>query len=278
MRLLVTGAAGMLGQDVVRAAEGAGHDVAAMSRAALDITDPDAVGRAVAEHRPDAVINCAAYTDVDGAESDAGTAHAVNGEGAGVVATAVSRAGARVVHVSSDYVFDGAATEPYVESDPTAPLSVYGASKLAGEQAVAAAGGEHAIVRSSWLFGHGGRNFVETMLALGAERDEVAVVTDQVGCPTFTGHLAPALVEIAQRGAGGVMHVAAGGRCSWNEFAREIFDLAAVDCAVAEQTTAGMGRPAPRPPFSAMTSERDDLPVLADWHNGIADYIAGRAS
>src|SRR5918911_3648542 len=192
MRLLVTGAAVMLGTDLVAAA--AGHDVIALARADLDVTDPAAVAAAIDGARPDVVINCAAWTDVDGAEADEAAATAVNGAGAGHVAGAAARAGAHVVHVSTDYVFDGTANEPYTEASVANPLSAYGRSKLAGELAVARAAPDgHAIVRSSWLFGVHGRNFVDTMLALGAERDEVAVVDDQVGGPTYTGHLAIAL-------------------------------------------------------------------------------------
>src|SRR3954471_14172490 len=198
MRLLVTGAAGMLGTDVVAAA--AGHDVVALARADLDITDNDAVRAAVRDTRPDAIVNCAAWTDVDGAEAHEAAATRINGDGAGHVAAAGAEAGAHVVHVSTDYVFPGDASSPYREDAPTGPIAAYGRSKLAGELAVEeAAPSSHAIVRTAWVFGPHGKNFVDTMLRLGAEREEIAVVDDQVGCPTYTGHLAPALVEIAER-------------------------------------------------------------------------------
>src|SRR5437764_10827374 len=207
MRLLVTGAGGMLGVDVVGAATG--HDVIALARADLDITDEAAVLTAFDGARPDAVVNCAAWTDVDGAEAAEDAATEINGAGAGIVAAAAARLGAHLVHVSSDYVFDGRAREPYTEASSTGPLSAYGRSKLAGERAVAAAAPDgHAIVRSSWLFGPHGRNFVDTMLRLGRQRDQVTVVVDQVGCPTYTGHLAAALVAIAERRLRGVVHVA----------------------------------------------------------------------
>src|SRR5919204_4398356 len=225
MRLLVTGAGGMLGTDLVGAA--GGHDVIALARADLDITDQAAVLAALERARPDAVINCAAWTDVDGAEAAETVATAINGAGAGNVAAAAARVGAHVVHVSTDYLFAGDANEPHTEASVTGPLSAYGRSKLAGEQAVAAASPEHhAIVRSSWLFGVHGRNFVDTMLRLGAERDEVAVVDDQVGCPTYTGHLAPALVTIAERNLAGVLHVAGRGQCSWFDLAVATFEEA----------------------------------------------------
>jgi dTDP-4-dehydrorhamnose reductase len=277
MRVLVTGAAGMLGRDVVEVARGAGHDVAGLSRVELDVVDVAAVERAVADLRPEAVINCAAFTDVDAAEERYDEALAVNGAGAGNVAAAADAVGAPVVHVSTDYVFDGAKPAPYTESDEPDPRSGYGRSKLEGELAVAAANPRHAIVRSSWLFGVGGRNFVATMLARGAELGEVSVVTDQVGCPTFTGHLAPALLALAERGATGVLHVAGSGHCSWHDFAVEIFRQAGVDCRVDAATTAEMTRPAPRPPYSVMASERAEAPRLPDWQQGLEAYVAERA-
>src|SRR6202035_2881796 len=223
VRLLVSGAAGMLGLDVLRAGARAGHELIGLTRAELDITEPAAVEEAFARVLSDlgsveAVLNCAAWTDVDGAESHREQAHAINADGAGNLARASAAAGARLVHVSSDYVFDGeaprdraGAPRAYVESDPTGPRSVYGASKLAGEQQVLAASPRHTVVRSSWLFGVGGRNFAETMLRLAGEREEVQVVSDQVGCPTWTGHLAPALLGLIEREVSGLVHLAGGG-------------------------------------------------------------------
>jgi dTDP-4-dehydrorhamnose reductase len=273
MRLLVTGAGGMLGQDVVAAATARGHEVTGRTRAELDITDAAAVAAAFAAARPDAVINCAAWTDVDGAEDRESGALAVNGTGAGILARAASAGGARLVHVSTDYVFDGRADAPYVESDPVGPVSAYGRTKLAGEQAVLAAG-DHAVVRSSWLFGAGGRNFVATMLGLAdGGRDEVAVVIDQVGCPTYTGHLGGALVTVAERGASGIHHIAGDGHCSWHELAVETFSAAGVDIRVAVATSAEMARPAPRPAWSVLGTERAEAIRLAPWQAGVADYL-----
>ena len=277
MRLLVTGAGGMLGRDVVRVAEAAGHDVLGLPRAELDVTDAAAVGRTVEAARPDGVVNCAAWTDVDGAEADEDGATAVNGPGAGHVADAAAAAGAAVVHVSSDYVFDGTKQSPYVESDPPAPVSAYGRGKLAGERAVLGGAGARAVVRSSWLFGAGGRNFVETMLALGAERGEVRVVGDQVGCPTWTGHLAPVLVALVAGRATGTFHVAGTGAASWHAFARAIFEAAGMTVRVHETTTGEFPRPAPRPAFSVLASERRDAPRLPPWQEGLAAYLAERA-
>ncbi len=279
MRLLVTGAGGMLGRAVVEAATRLGHDVRAASRAELDITDAAAARDAVADARAQAVINCAAYTDVDGAESDWARAEAVNCTGAGNVAAAAARAGASIVHVSTDYVFDGSKREPWLESDPTGPLGVYGETKLGGEHAVAEANARHAIVRTAWLYGAGGKNFVDTMLGLGAQRDEVAVVTDQVGCPTWTGHLAGALVDLAERPDDtGIHHIAGAGSCTWNELALELFERARIECRVRPTTTAQFPRPARRPAYSVLGTERAQPLRLPSWQQGVADYLATRVT
>jgi dTDP-4-dehydrorhamnose reductase len=278
MRLLVTGGAGMLGQAVAAAATRLGHDVFALSRAELDITNADHVRRVVAAAEPRAVINCAAWTDVDGAETAEAAATSVNGEGAGNVARAAAEVGARIVHVSTDYVFDGNKREPWLESDPVNPLGAYGRSKLAGEEQVALAPDEHAIVRTAWLFGAGGRNFVDTMLALGHERDEVSVVSDQVGSPTWSVHLAEGLVELAERsGDVGIVHAAGAGACSWYELAVEVFDRGGVRCRVLPTTSDRFPRVAPRPAYSVLGSERDDAPVLPPWQTGLAAYLTERA-
>jgi dTDP-4-dehydrorhamnose reductase len=276
MRLLVTGAAGMLGTDVVAAAA-AGHDVVAFARADLDITDADAVRLAVGDVQPDAVINCAAWTDVDGAEASEEQATRINGDGAGHVAAAAASVGAHVVHVSTDYVFPGDASSPYPEDAPTGPIGAYGRSKLAGEHAVAdAAPSSHAIVRTAWVFGPHGKNFVDTMLRLGAERDEVTVVDDQLGCPTYTGHLAAALVAIADARAHGVLHVAGGGSCTWWDLAVATFDRAGLSVNVNRGSSADLGRPAPRPAYSVLGSTRSDAPVLPAWEEGLAAHLIAR--
>jgi dTDP-4-dehydrorhamnose reductase len=287
MRILITGAGGMLGQDVRAAVRSAGHEPIALTRSECDLADPDATHAAVRDARPDPVINCAAWTDVDGAEAPAEAAHAVNGAGAGAVAAAAAAAGAWTIHVSTDYVFDGAKRTPYLESDPVSPLSVYGASKLQGERAVAAAApGAHTIVRTSGLFGAHGRCFPATMLRLAAERDELRVVEDQIGCPTFTGHLAPALVELAVATTTdfdsdvrpvGILHVAAAGECSWCEFAQAIV-AAGPDAATTTVTpipTTEFPTPAARPAYSVMRSARG-APELPSWREGLADFLAAR--
>jgi dTDP-4-dehydrorhamnose reductase len=276
MRILITGAAGMLGLDVAAAAADAGHDPCALTRADLDITDVAAVDTAIARLSPEVVINCAAFTDVDGAESAEPEAVAVNVAGAGNVARAAAACGAWTIHVSSDYVFDGSKRSPYVESDPTAPLSAYGRSKLAGELGVAAAAPDsHTIVRSSWLFGASGTSFPKTILRLARERDQLTVVDDQVGCPTYTGHLARGLVDLAEEPIGGLIHLAAGGKCSWHGFAEEIVRLSGLECEVLRGRTEDLGRPAPRPAYSVMRTERGaSIPRLLDWHDGLAAYLA----
>ena len=276
MKLLVTGAAGMLGRDVMLAAGNAGHDVVGFGRAELDVTDAAALAKKFDLERPDVVINCAAWTDVDGAEESEQAAFAVNGTGAGNVAAAAAAVGASVVYVSSDYVFDGAKGAPYVESDQPAPLSAYGRTKLAGEEATVAANKRHFVVRSAWLFGIGGPNFVETMLRLAGSGNEVLVVRDQVGSPTYTWHLAYGIVRLIEGIEFGIHHMAAAGQCSWYEFAREIFEQAKVECKVLSITTEEFGRPAARPPFSALTSQREHAIRLPSWQDGLAGYLAQR--
>ena len=277
MRVVVTGAGGMLGHDVVRAARYVNHDVVAYAHAQLDITDGRRVRRTLARLAPDAVVNCAAYTDVDGAEEDPAGAALLNEQAARNVAAAAADVGAAIVHPSTDYVFDGRKGEPYVESDPTHPLSVYGATKRDGEHAVAAANAHHFVVRTSWLFGRHGRNFVETMLRLGAELGEVVVVRDQVGCPTYTGHLAHSIVQLLDGDDYGLHHIAGGGECSWFEFAGEIFKQAGVQCRTLSCTTDEYPRPAPRPAYAVLVSERDYAIELPDWREGLESYLAGRA-
>jgi dTDP-4-dehydrorhamnose reductase len=276
MKVLITGAGGMLGQDVRRVGELCGHEVVALDRAALDVTDAAAVEAAFAEHRPDTAINCVAWTDVDGAETAEADALALNSDAARNVAAAAAQVGASVVLPSTDYVFDGTGDRPYVESDPTSPQSAYGRTKLAGEQATAAANPRHFVVRTSWLFGTGGGNFVETMLKLGAERDALTVVHDQVGSPTYTPHLADGLLRLAATEDHGVHHMSGAGQCSWYEFAREIFDRAGVECNVTPVTTAEFPRPAPRPAYSVLGSERARPIDLPDWHDGLRTYLAER--
>jgi len=259
-RVVVTGAGGQLGAALLEAFPGA----RGLTRADWDVTAPPPADLAGAV---DLVLHTAAWTDVDGAEADPQDAAAVNVGGTQHVA----ELGAPLVAFSTDYVFDGRKREPYVESDPPNPQSAYGRTKLHGE---AAAGEEAWIVRSSWLFGWTSRNFVRTMLALGAERDEVAVVDDQRGSPTFVGHLAAAARELVDAGAPyGVWHLAADGECTWAELAEAIFEEAGLDCRVRRITTEELGRPAPRPAYSVLRSERPGAPVLPHGRAGLRDCL-----
>jgi dTDP-4-dehydrorhamnose reductase len=258
-RVVVTGAGGQLGHALVEAF--ASDEVLALHRADWDVTLPPPQ-----RIEADLVLHTAAWTDVDGAEDDPQGAAAVN---VGGTLNAAS-IGAPLVYFSSDYVFDGSKREPYVESDAPSPLSAYGRSKSHGE----AAAGEGAwIVRSSWLFGPTGHNFVRTMLRLGSTHDEVTVVDDQRGAPTYVGHLAEAtraLVELAP----GVYHVAAQGDCTWAEFAEAIFEDAGLDCRVRRITTAELARPAARPAYSVLRSEKPETPVLPNWREGLRECLA----
>lgn len=274
--MLITGAGGMLGRDVIEACERRGHDVVGLGRRDLDVTDGPWVDAYVSRLRPDVIVDCAAWTDVDGAEAHERAAMAVNDTGAGLLAVAAGTVGASIIYPSTDYVFDGDKASPYVESDLAHPLSAYGRSKLAGETSVAVANSRHVIVRSAWLFGTGGSNFIETMLRIGAEQPEVLVVSDQVGSPTYTRHLAGAIALLAESDDYGIHHVSGSGSCSWFEFAQEIFDQAGVECRVMAGTTAMLDRPAPRPAYSVLGSERADPIRLPDWRQGLAEYLAGR--
>lgn len=278
MRLLVTGASGMLGRRLLAEGRGRGHETTGTSRSELDLTDAQATFDLVGALRPDAILHCAAYTDVDGAEADEALALRINMECSSHVAAAGALNGSFVVALSTDYVFAGDAERPYVESDVPAPATAYGRTKLLGERAVAESGAEHAIVRTAWLYGAGGRNFVDTMLAFGAQRDEVSVVDDQVGCPTWTGHLAPALIELAQRRAAGVHHLAGAGHCSWADLAEAVFARAGSGCTVRRVSSEVIVRPAPRPAWSVLASERPDAISLPGWEAGLDGYLEERGT
>jgi dTDP-4-dehydrorhamnose reductase len=278
VKVLVTGAGGMLGQDVVEAASRAKHQVRGLAREQLDVTDAEAVRQAVENFRPRTVVNCAAWTDVEGAEDAEQEATAVNAGGAANVAAAAEAVKAKVVYVSTDFVFDGEKGEPYVESDEPAPLSAYGRGKLAGEAATAAANPRHFVVRSAWLFGPGGGNFVDTMLQLAADAGEVVVVRDQVGSPTYTGHLAEGIVRLIEGEDYGIHHIAAAGQCSRYELARDVFDQAHVECDVLSATTDMMQSKARRPLYSVLASQRHPGIRLPHWRDGVASHLARRAT
>ena len=267
----MTGAAGMLGRDLT-AHLADRHEVTGVDLE-VDVTDPAAVRACVRETGPEAVIHLAAWTDVDGAEAREAEAAAVNGDGSGNVAAAAAEAGAVLVVPSTDYVFDGRAGRGYVEDDTPSPLGAYGRTKLAGERAALAAwpGGTR-IARTAWLYGSSGRNFVDTMRALGAERDELTVVDDQEGSPTWTRDLAPALEALIAQPPG-IYHTAGGGSVTWAGFARAIFEEAGIDCRVRPITTEELGRPAPRPAYSPLLVTRPGAPRLRPWREALGDYI-----
>jgi dTDP-4-dehydrorhamnose reductase len=256
-RVLITGAGGQLGCALAEEFP----EALALTRADWDVTYPPPAGLAGAG----LVLHAAAWTDVDGAEADPQGAAAANVGGVGNAASL----GAPLVTWSTDYVFDGTKTSPYLESDAPAPLSVYGRTKLLGE---ASAGEQAWVIRTSWVFGWTSRNFVRTMLRLGAERDEVAVIADQRGCPTYTAHLARATQEVLELPYG-TYHVAASGDCTWAEFAQAIFDEAGLDTRVREISTAEYGARAPRPAYSVLRSERG-APELPHWREGLRECLA----
>lgn len=261
-RTLITGAGGQLGHALARSF--GSDEVLALGRDGWDVRYP----APTLPWTPNLVLHAAAWTNVDGAEDDPGGANEANVAGTAHVAAL----GTPLVAFSSDYVFDGKKESPYVESDTPAPLSAYGRSKLDGE---AAAGDRAWVVRSSWLFGETGHNFVRTMLRLGTERDEVAVVDDQRGCPTYVGHLAEATHELVERGAAfGIWHLAAAGDCTWADLAEAIFADAGLDCRVRRITTAEFGARAPRPALSVLRSEKG-APQLPHWRDGLRACLAG---
>lgn len=252
MRWLVTGAGGMLATDLVAALEHRGHDVEALDRTVLDVTHPAAVDAAVAQF--DVVANCAAWTAVDLAEEHEGEAFDVNAIGPHLLATACTARGKRLVHVSTDYVFDGRARQPYPEEAALCPSSAYGCTKGAGEWAVRAAGGGHLVVRTAWLYGAHGACFPTTIHRLATERGHVDVVDDQVGQPTWTADVAALIIEMVERDApGGIYHATPSGQTSWYGFARAIVAAGGMDIdLVAATTSDAFVRPAPRPAFSVL--------------------------
>jgi len=277
MRCLVLGGTGMLGQRVVREARSRGWAALGLSRSQGDVTDRGRLLGWAGAFRPEVVVNCAAHTKVDACETDAPSAFAINEGGAANAAELARAAGARLVHVSTDYVFPGNGTEPYTEDAPTGPLSVYGRSKLAGE-ARALAWERAVVVRTSWLFGPGGPNFVATMVALiEAGKLPLRVVDDQVGCPTYTGFLARALLDLAALGATGIVHYRNREAVSWYAFAVAIARLWQPEAAVVPVTTAEFTRPAPRPAYSVLDVGRFEHLAgrrVESWEWGLVETLA----
>jgi dTDP-4-dehydrorhamnose reductase len=273
-RWLITGAWGQLGSDLVRTLPG--EEVVAIDRDALDITDEAAVRAMVSAVRPHVLISAAAYTAVDAAEADEETAMLVNGAAPGLLAAAGREVGARTIQISTDYVFPGDATEPYAEDAPTGPKSAYGRTKLAGERAVLAADPSANVVRTAWVYGETGNNFVKTMVTLEAQRETVSVVDDQRGSPTWSRHLARALVELGRSGADpGIYHCTGSGDTTWYGFTQAIFEELGADPArVLPTTTDAFPRPAPRPAYSVLSHQRwidAGLTPMPHWRDALAE-------
>src|ERR1017187_8627953 len=280
MKVVVFGASGLLGQELVRElrADGVqGEQVTALSSKDADLRDRARVREVIVDSRPDWILLSAAYTDVDGCESDRDLAFAVNCEGAVNVAEAAREAGSRLLFLSTDYVFDGSKGSPYQTSDARNPASVYGASKARAEERLLEILPEVCIVRTSWLFGHGGKCFPATILKLAATRPEISVVNDQRGSPTFTRDLAAALAELCRASARGIVHVTNSGNCTWYEFAIEIVRESGLPTVVKPVTTAEFPRPARRPAYSVLSP--DSLHAydihMPEWQDALRRYLKG---
>ncbi len=277
MKLLITGASGQLGTDLVLSAQMSGHQVVATSHNDLDITDKSQVDRRVGEAKPDAIIHAAAWTAVDACESDPQKAMRINGQGTANVASAAREVGARVIYISTDYVFDGTKSTPYIESDLPNPQSVYGASKLAGERAVDP--NQDAVVRISWVCGEHGQNMVKTILRLAENNPTLTFVDDQVGSPTFTSDVAPAIVDLATSDSAGIWHVTNQGSTSWFGFARDVLTCAGLDANRVIATTTELlqpARPAKRPANSVLDNARmrkANLTMLDDYHTPLQRLV-----
>jgi dTDP-4-dehydrorhamnose reductase len=281
VKWLITGAAGMVGSDLRQALAMRGEGVVALTKSDLDITNSRCVQKAVADERPDVIVNCAGYTRVDAAESNEAVANAINGSAVELLAEAANQGNARLIHISTDFVFDGRKRAPYEINDVTAPLSAYGRSKLLGEIAATHAK-RSTIVRTSWLFGKNGPNFVEAIrnqIAKGT--NPLRVVDDQRGRPTYTPHLAEAVIRIANREADGMLHYADEPECTWFDFARAIAEELGSDVTVKPVSTSEFPRPATRPAYSVLSTERYERltgVAPASWREGLREYLEVRGS
>jgi dTDP-4-dehydrorhamnose reductase len=269
MKIVITGAGGQLGIALAHAL--ADHEVLGLGRDALDVTEPERIAEVMAAERPDLVINAAAYTDVDGAETDRDEAFRVNATAPGHLAAATAEVGVPLVHVSTDYVFDGRRDSPYTEFDLPHPLSVYGESKLAGEDAVRIHNPMHYIVRTAWLYSTGGRNFLNTMRSM-AERPEVRVVDDQHGSPTYAPHLAEAIGRLIATRSFGTYHIAGSGGTTWYGLTRELFRALGIDTPVVAVSTAEFPRPATRPPYAVLETAMEPVIELPPWRSGLEAF------
>jgi dTDP-4-dehydrorhamnose reductase len=275
-KVLITGANGQLGKELVELFTEKGFEVYGFGRDKMDITNQVQVQEIIGAVKPDIVIHSAAHTKVDLAESEPDQAFLINADGTRNVAVAAEAVGAKLVYVSTDYVFDGTTNKPYNEFSPTSPLGVYGKSKLAGEQFVRDLHSKFFIVRTSWVYGKHGANFVKTMLKLGKERKELSVVADQRGCPTYTLDLANAILELVDTQKYGVYHVSNSGSCSWYEFAKEIFEISEMKVQVNPCTTADFPRPAARPAnsvFEHMSIKLNNFSSIRHWREALSIFL-----
>ena len=275
MKILITGSNGMLGHDLVEVLKD-NHELILTTSKTLDITDKDHTIEFICENKPDIVINSAAYTDVDGCETNQETAYAVNGDGVKNLALACKEIDCPLVHVSTDYIFNGKNTRPWVEDDEIGPVSVYGKSKLKGEQAILETLDKFFILRTAWLYGINGKNFPKTMLELAKDHSEITVVYDEVGTPTYTPDLACAISKLIETDYYGIYHLTNSGSCSWCEFARYIFEVADVDVKVIPVTASEFARPAPRPSYSVLENKRwvdNGFEPLRSYKEAIKEYI-----
>jgi dTDP-4-dehydrorhamnose reductase len=276
VKVLVTGAGGLLGTALVPRLFAANHEVVALHRLQLDVTDEEAVRQRVTDEHPEVVIHCAAYTGVDAAEADPGEAFRVNAQSTNQLAEVCGELGIRLVYPSTDYIFPGDAERPYLPTDTPRPLNVYGSSKLAGEQAAATSPG-FLVVRTGWLYGKGGSNFVEAITAVAAEKGMVEVVNDQIGRPTWSVSVAETLLALVEGGAAGTFHATDVGRpVSWYDVAREVFARRGVDVPVAPIASAALARPALRPAYSVLdcAATQDFLGgPLRDWRESLRLYL-----
>ena len=274
--VLVTGAGGQLGQELARMRQLPHVRLVGLDRRSLDVTDRGACMQALSAVKPDAVLHAAAYTAVDRAESEPETARLVNEAGTRLMAEAAESAGARFCYISTDYVFDGLGARPYREEDPTGPRTVYGRTKLAGEQAALAACSRTFVVRTSWLYGAYGANFVKTMLRLAKAGGPLRIVDDQVGSPTYAHDLAQLLLQLVRTDRYGVYHAVGGGSCSWYHFARTIFELCGLEAQASPCTTQDYPRPAPRPAYSVLGCEalrREGFTPLRHWREALSAFL-----
>lgn len=275
-KVLITGANGQLGKELVEVFSESGFDVYGFGRDKMDITNQEQVQDVINTIKPNIVLHSAAYTKVDLAESEPEQAFLINAYGTRNVAVVAEEVGAKFVYISTDYVFDGTSTEPYNEFSPTSPLGVYGKSKLAGEQFVRDFHSKFFIVRTSWVYGKHGANFVKTMLKLGEERKELSVVADQTGCPTYTLDLATSILELVATKKYGVYHISNSGSCSWFEFAKAIFEKSNLDVKVLPCTTADFPRPAARPTYSVfehMSIRVNKIKPMRNWEEGLSSFL-----